>query len=186
MFGLWAAARPWKPIPLNSRRTVMVLAGQFVALRNSRVIVSLDVWWISQSTCFIARRSLSIIKRSLPGRGFVVVVPSRFHFTITSPTVYLGNLRRVAMSLTDFFLMWQPITGPCSKALNSPDLSVLLILLRATQSQSHVTTDGQSVGLSWCRAPSGAHNQILIVFWKLQSCQLGAPSLTRGRVRHLS
>jgi hypothetical protein len=54
------------------------------------------------------------------------------------------------------------------------------------QSQSHVTTDGQSVGLSWCRVPSGAHDQIFIIFWKLQFCQLGAPSLTRGRVCRLS
>jgi hypothetical protein len=44
MFGLWAAACPWNPIPLNSRKTVMVLAEQFVALWNSWVTVSLDVW----------------------------------------------------------------------------------------------------------------------------------------------
>jgi hypothetical protein len=30
----------------------------------------------------------------------------------------------------------------------------------ALQSQSHVTTDGQSVGQSWCRVPSGTHDQI--------------------------
>jgi hypothetical protein len=54
IFGLWAAARPWNPIPLNSRLTVMVLAGQFVALCNSRVIVSLDIWQVSQSTFFKA------------------------------------------------------------------------------------------------------------------------------------
>jgi hypothetical protein len=29
-------------------------------------------------------------------------------------------------------------------------------------SQSHIATDGQSVCLSWCQAPSGAHDQILI------------------------
>jgi hypothetical protein len=29
-------------------------------------------------------------------------------------------------------------------------------------SQSHVTTDGQSVSQSWCRAPSGAHDQMLL------------------------
>jgi hypothetical protein len=29
------------------------------------------------------------------------------------------------------------------------------------QSQSSVTTDGQSVSPSWCRAPSGAHDQML-------------------------
>jgi hypothetical protein len=44
MFGLWAAASPLNTIPLNSRHTGMVLAGQFIALQNSRVIVSLDVW----------------------------------------------------------------------------------------------------------------------------------------------
>jgi hypothetical protein len=47
MLGLWAAAGPWNPSPLNSRLTVRVLAGQFVALQNLRVIVSLDVWRVS-------------------------------------------------------------------------------------------------------------------------------------------
>jgi hypothetical protein len=103
IFGLWAAARPWILIPLNSRRTVMVLAGQFVALRKSRVIVSLHVWRVSRTTFFNARRSLSVIKRGLPGRGFVVVVPSYLHFTTTSPTIDLGNMRRVAVSLTDSY-----------------------------------------------------------------------------------
>jgi hypothetical protein len=31
-----------------------------------------------------------------------------------------------------------------------------------SQSQSHITTDGQSVSKSWYRAPSGAHDQIFI------------------------
>jgi hypothetical protein len=30
------------------------------------------------------------------------------------------------------------------------------------QSQSHIATDGQSFSKSWCRAPSGAHDQIFI------------------------
>jgi hypothetical protein len=33
---------------------------------------------------------------------------------------------------------------------------------RSVQCQSHVKTDGQSVSPSWCRAKSGAHDQILI------------------------
>jgi hypothetical protein len=33
-----------------------------------------------------------------------------------------------------------------------------------------IATDGQSVSLSWCRAPSGAHDQILITVWQLRSC----------------
>jgi hypothetical protein len=32
-----------------------------------------------------------------------------------------------------------------------------------SQSQSHIATDGQSVFLSWCRAPSGAHDQISVI-----------------------
>jgi hypothetical protein len=55
-----------------------------------------------------------------------------------------------------------------------------------SQSQSHIATDGQSVSLSWCRAPSGAHDQIFILPWKLLSCPYGARSLTRSRVCHLS
>jgi hypothetical protein len=51
---LWAAAQPRNLIPLNSRRTVMVLAWQFIALWNPWVIVSLDVWWVSQTTFFNA------------------------------------------------------------------------------------------------------------------------------------
>jgi hypothetical protein len=41
-----------------------------------------------------------------------------------------------------------------------------------SQSQSHIATDGHSVCLSWCRAPSGAHDQILLTLWQLLSCPL--------------
>jgi hypothetical protein len=34
--------------------------------------------------------------------------------------------------------------------------------LRQSQGQSHITTDEQSVSKSWFRAPSGAHDQMLI------------------------
>jgi hypothetical protein len=46
-------------------------------------------------------------------------------------------------------------------------------------SQSHVATDGQSVRPSWCRAPSGAHDQILVTVRQLRFCRCEAPSLTR-------
>jgi hypothetical protein len=51
------------------------------------------------------------------------------------------------------------------------------VTFRLTVSQS---------GSSWCRAPTGAHDQIFIPVRKLLSCLYGAPSLTRGRVCHLS
>jgi hypothetical protein len=132
MFSLWAAARPWNPIPLNSWCTVRVLAEQFVALWNSWVIVLFDVWRVLWTT-FNAQWPLLGIKHSLPGHGFVVVVPSRFHFTITSPAIDMGNLRRVTMSLTDILLMSQPITSSHSKSLSSPDLPMLLVLLSNEQ-----------------------------------------------------
>jgi hypothetical protein len=54
------------------------------------------------------------------------------------------------------------------------------------QSQSHFTTDGQSVSPSWCRAQSGAHDQIFILYESYCPVYMGRPLLTRGRVCHLS
>jgi hypothetical protein len=133
MFGLWAAAHPWNPIPLNSQCTVMVLAGQFIALRNSQVSVSLDIWRVSRTAFFNVWRSLLVNEHVWPSYGFVLLVPSHFNFTNTSPTIDLGNLRKVTLSVTDFLLMWQPITSPHLKSLSSPDLPVLLVLLSNEQ-----------------------------------------------------
>jgi hypothetical protein len=43
-------------------------------------------------------------------------------------------------------------------------------------------TDRQSVSKSWCRAPSGAHDQIFITVSQLRSCFCRTTSLTRGRM----
>jgi hypothetical protein len=65
--------------------------------------------------------------------------------------------------------------------------SVIRAMSEPSQSQSHVTTDGQSVSQSWCRAPSRTHDQILVLYNDYCGlCPLGAPSLTRGWVCHLS
>jgi hypothetical protein len=53
------------------------------------------------------------------------------------------------------------------------------------ESESHVTTDGQSTSRPVCPGiehPSGAYDQIFITLWQLRFCFCGAPSLTRGRV----
>jgi hypothetical protein len=47
---------------------------------------------------------------------------------------------------------------------------------------SHIATDGQSISKYWCRAPSGAHDQIFISRRQLRPCFCVAPSLTRGQV----
>jgi hypothetical protein len=52
------------------------------------------------------------------------------------------------------------------------------------QSQSHITTDGRSVSMSWYRAHTVTCAQIF--FPKLRFCLCGASSLTRGRVCLLS
>jgi hypothetical protein len=41
------------------------------------------------------------------------------------------------------------------------------------QSQSHVTTDGQSVSMSWCQVYSETCDQILFSVWKLLCCLCG-------------
>jgi hypothetical protein len=48
-----------------------------------------------------------------------------------------------------------------------------------SQSQSYITTDGQSASLS------GSYDQIFITVRQLRVCWYGAPSLTRGRVCRL-
>jgi hypothetical protein len=61
-----------------------------------------------------------------------------------------------------------------------------------SQIQSHIATDGQSESISWCRAPFWdfwPENTYLVIylFWKVTVLTFwGAPSLTRGRVCHVS
>jgi hypothetical protein len=55
-----------------------------------------------------------------------------------------------------------------------------------SQSQSYITTDGQSASLSWCQPPIWDPRPIfllhsLIISGQLRVCWYGAPSLTRGR-----
>jgi hypothetical protein len=68
-------------------------------------------------------------------------------------------------------------------------ITVQLLVVRVSQSQSYFTTDGQSVSMSWCRAQFGTFDQRYYFFFFLKVAVLsyfGAPSLTRSRVCHLS
>jgi hypothetical protein len=60
--------------------------------------------------------------------------------------------------------------------------TVILTVSQNSKSKSKSHYDWRSVSKSWCRAPSGTHDQIFITVWLLQSCFCGAPSLTRGQV----
>jgi hypothetical protein len=61
-------------------------------------------------------------------------------------------------------------------------LTYLMLQRQLSHSKSKSHCDWRLVSQSWCRAPSGAHDQIFIAFWQLRSCFCGAPSLTRRRV----
>jgi hypothetical protein len=62
-------------------------------------------------------------------------------------------------------------------------LSLFCVSLHSVSVQVKVkVTLRLTVSKSWCRAPSGAHDQILITVWQLRSCFCGAPSLTWGQV----
>jgi hypothetical protein len=54
--------------------------------------------------------------------------------------------------------------------------------MQMTTVSEWITTDGQSVSLSWCQAPRGAHDQILINIWLLLFFfpMLGTPSDERS------
>jgi hypothetical protein len=114
--------------------------------------------------------------------------------TSTHRRVFLVTLLPTA----DFPLL--PGSRPCGLATISLSphtpahcrLQTLKTQLFSTQdclplkSQSHVTTDDQSVSKSWIQAPSGSHDRTLISVWHLLFYRFRAPPLTRGWVCHLS
>jgi hypothetical protein len=62
-----------------------------------------------------------------------------------------------------------------------------MIICSAVEVRSYFTTDGQSVSMSWYRAPLWDLWQDItsyrhVAVWNLRSCFCVAPSLTRGRV----
>jgi hypothetical protein len=106
----------------------------------------------------------------------------------TLPLIYslhelLGHaIRFVATDLQTrnyhFKSLWSLLVISSSITLSFSILICTQLLL--AKSKSHC--DGRSVSKPWCRAPSGAHDQIFITVWQLRPCFCGAPSLTRGRV----
>jgi hypothetical protein len=64
-------------------------------------------------------------------------------------------------------------------------LQLALQKLSESQSKNYVTTDGQSAGLSWCRAPFAVQYQIFVTVRQLRVCWCGATSLKRGWIRRL-
>ena len=72
---------------------------------------------ILSSSALGGPRSVSFC--GLPLRGWAVVAPRRFHFTITALTVDWGSSSRAEMLRTDLLERWHPMTVPRWKWLNS-------------------------------------------------------------------
>jgi hypothetical protein len=73
--------------------------------------------------------------------------------------------------VTDSNNVYSPAPGPSLLWTAAP---LQLNYSYQSQSQSYIATDGRSISKSWCRAPSGAHDQIFIIVCQLRFCFCGA------------
>ena len=125
MYGLDAAARPWKPIPWSSLRTVLELIWRPHEVWRSVAIDSAESWRPLCTMCLSIRWPLSVILRGLPLHGWVAVIPNRFHFVIIPLTVDCGIFRSEEISQLDLLHRWHPITVPCWNSLSSWEWPIL-------------------------------------------------------------
>jgi hypothetical protein len=68
----------------------------------------------------------------------------------------------------------------CNSSLKTaarPEYSLVTNSITVSQSQSRVTTDGQPVSQSWCRPPSGAHDQMLRTVRQLRFCPINTQAI---------
>jgi hypothetical protein len=105
----------------------------------------------STVTCFVSAGLTDTILMKL---HCSIRVPC--HGNIKFNNSIVGNLKLYICPITlfQYILLWNCVY---SLAFTAP-----ISLPYQSQSQSHVATDGQPVSQSWCRAPSGAHDQKLI------------------------
>jgi hypothetical protein len=72
-----------------------------------------------RATHFGTRQSRSVSLCGLPVRGWAVVAPRHFHFTITALIVDWGCSYRADILRTDLLERWHPMTVLCWKSLRS-------------------------------------------------------------------
>jgi hypothetical protein len=75
--------------------------------------------------------------------------------------MYRTYMSRMLLQILPFALYINPVSVQACKA-DHAYLTYLMLQQQLSQIQSHITTESQSVGKSWCRAPSGAHDQIFV------------------------
>jgi hypothetical protein len=88
--------------------------------------------------------------------------------TVTSSLPLFGTGFQPRTSL----FLWVPELSPASATSFTQQQLTPTAAQRLTKSKSKSHCDWRSVGKSWCRAPSGAHDQIFITIWQLRSCSL--------------
>ena len=125
MYGLDADARPWKPIPWSSLRTVLELIWRPHEVWRSVAIDSAESWRLLSTMRLSIRWPRSIILRGLPLCGWVAVVPNHFHFVIIPLTVDCGIFRSEEISRLDLLHRWHPITVPHWNSLSSWERPIL-------------------------------------------------------------
>jgi hypothetical protein len=178
---------------------------QFILIKPAPVIMS-SFGCLKQTTVLIERRhvypntthrSSSLSPRCLrsttphcPWRLFIIDTNTEF---TAEQTEYSVKLWFCWMFITR---LWKQAPTPISRSpellaprqmlptapLQTRSRNTPLYSRTNNYSQSYIATDGQSITKSWCRAPSGVHDQIFIALWELRSCFCGALSLTRGWV----
>jgi hypothetical protein len=119
-------------------------------------------------------------------RNFISIVLKYLISVAFSKVVISVFISRCVLRQVNCKKKWIKVWRRGRRPTDSRCLCILLFLLHFTilsvsqytrdrQSQSPVTTDGQSVSLSWCRAPSGAHDQMFGTVWQLRVVEVGRP-----------
>jgi hypothetical protein len=102
--------------------------------------------------CFCAAPSLT------RGMGLLLYMLLALASAVFLGAESLGTLDHILLSQ-----IWLPFSSPLTTHRVTVEVfnPASTLVKQFSQSQSYIATDGQSVCLSWCRAPPGAHDQML-------------------------
>ena len=133
MYGLDEVARPWKPMPWSSLRTVLELiwrphkVWRSVATESRQPLrtVRLSIRWPRSDPALTPLWPCSVILRGRPLCGWAAVVPNRFHSVIIPLTADCGIFSSEEMSRLDLLHRWHRITVPRWDSLSSWERAIL-------------------------------------------------------------
>jgi hypothetical protein len=146
-----------------------------MASSRRTIIYSVTCWWLDTWVGLV----IGFIEHSW------IVTTSNYSAIANSRTLQFttARIKSSMFVFTSRCLVTDPNMSPWAHVVTG---WLQVSRLRSSQSQCHVTTDGQLASQSWCQAPSGAQDQIFVTVRHLLFCRCGALPLTTGRVCHLS